>query len=69
MPRTSTKTSFSPRATSSLHVPLVESTYHFIGEDELRQMSEDAILLNTSRGSIVDTEAVDDALEHGGLSV
>lgn len=51
----------------SLHIPLVESTYHLIGEDELRQISEDAILLNTSRELIVETEALDNALEQGWI--
>ena len=47
----------------TLHVPLFESTHHLIGEAELRRMKEGAILINTSRGPIVDTEALDTALE------
>ncbi|RLM57189.1 D-glycerate dehydrogenase [Halobellus sp. Atlit-31R] len=47
----------------SLHVPLVEETEGLIGEAELQQMSEDAILVNTARGEVVDTDALDTALE------
>ena len=48
----------------SLNVPLYEETIGLIGEDELSLMSEDAILINTSRGEIVDTDALDTALEN-----
>jgi glyoxylate reductase len=51
----------------SLHVPLTEKTHHLIAEDELRRMQESAILINTSRGSIVDTNALDTALEQGWI--
>jgi glyoxylate reductase len=47
----------------SLHVPLVDSTRHFIGAAELRQMKRTAILVNTSRGPVVDEHAVAEALE------
>ncbi|MEA2055723.1 MAG: D-glycerate dehydrogenase [Candidatus Thermoplasmatota archaeon] len=42
----------------SLHVPLLSSTYHLIGEQELRMMKKTAILVNTSRGPIVDEKAL-----------
>ena len=48
----------------SLHVPLFESTHHLIGEAELQTMQESAILINTSRGPVVDTDALDTALEN-----
>jgi glyoxylate reductase len=51
----------------SLHVPLTEATQGWIGEDELRLMGEEAILLNTSRGGVVDTDALDTALERGWI--
>jgi glyoxylate reductase len=51
----------------SLHVPLYEETAGLIGEDELRRMDDDAILVNTARGEIVDTDALDVALERGWL--
>jgi len=47
----------------SIHVPLTESTYHMIGEKELRMMKKNAILINTSRGPIVDEQALIKALK------
>ena len=47
----------------TLHVPLMDATRHWIGEDELRAMKDSAVLVNTSRGPVVDTEALDTALE------
>jgi len=47
----------------TLHVPLMDATRHWIGEDELRAMKDSAVLVNTSRGPVVDTEALDKALE------
>lgn len=46
----------------SLHVPLTESTRHLIGENELKTMKKTAILINTSRGPIVDEKALVKAL-------
>ena len=51
----------------TLHVPLMEPTRHYIGEDELRAMKDSAVLVNTSRGPVVDTEALDRALEEGWI--
>lgn len=51
----------------TLHTPLMEATRHLIGEEELQLMRDDAILINTSRGPIVDTEALDTALEEGWI--
>jgi lactate dehydrogenase-like 2-hydroxyacid dehydrogenase len=47
----------------SLHVPLAKSTLHLIGEKELRTMKNTAILINTSRGSVVDEQALVKALK------
>ncbi|QLG61060.1 2-hydroxyacid dehydrogenase [Halorarum salinum] len=47
----------------SLHVPLLESTRGLVGEAELRRMKDDAVLINTSRGPVVDTDALETALE------
>lgn len=47
----------------SLHVPLTEQTYHLISEEQLRQMKASAFLLNTSRGKVVDQEALKQALQ------
>lgn len=51
----------------SLHTPLTEETHHLVGEEELRLMKEEAILINTSRGPVVDTDALDTALEEGWI--
>jgi glyoxylate reductase len=42
----------------SMHVPLTSSTHHLIGEQELRMMKNTAILINTSRGPIVNEKAL-----------
>ncbi|MEU8761866.1 2-hydroxyacid dehydrogenase [Streptomyces sp. NPDC048659] len=49
----------------SLHVPLLPSTQHIIGPDALRAMKDDAILVNSSRGGLVDTEALVTELRAG----
>ena len=49
----------------SLHVPLLPSTKHLIGERELRLMKPTAILINTSRGPVIDEAALADALDEG----
>ena len=52
----------------SLHLPLTDATRGLIGRDALALMKSDAILVNTSRGPIVDEEALVDALQSGGLA-
>lgn len=51
----------------SLHVPLSASTHAMIGRRQLALMSSTSILVNTSRGALVDEAALLDALEHGRL--
>ena len=46
----------------SVHVPLTAETHHLIGEKELRMMKPTAYLINTSRGPVVDEEALYKAL-------
>jgi D-3-phosphoglycerate dehydrogenase len=46
----------------SLHVPLKDSTVDLIGAEEIAQMKEDAILINTARGPVVNSEALAEAL-------
>jgi len=52
----------------SLHVPLTEGTRHMIAEPELSKMKPTAILINTSRGPVVDEEALYRALMSGRIS-
>lgn len=47
----------------TLHVPLNKDTFHLIGEKELAMMKPTAILINTSRGSVVDQKALYQALK------
>src|SRR5204862_7881335 len=49
----------------SLHVPATEATRHLIGAPELAAMRPDAILVNTSRGSVLDARALAGALVAG----
>lgn len=52
----------------SLHVPLLPGTHHLVDAAALALMKDDAILVNSSRGGLVDTEALLDALRAGRLS-
>ena len=52
----------------SLHVPLNESTKGLIGKDEIALMKPDAVLINTARGPIVDSEALAEALNNGKIA-
>jgi glyoxylate reductase len=51
----------------SIHVPLTEQTRGMIGERELRMMKPTAILINPSRGEVVDEEALARALREGWI--
>ena len=51
----------------SLHVPLLKSTYHMINEEKLSLMKPTAKIINTSRGGIVDEDALYGALKDGRL--
>ncbi len=52
----------------SLHVPLTAATRHLIGEGELRGMKRTAVLVNTSRGPVVDEAALALALSEGWIA-
>ena len=52
----------------SVHAPLTDETRHIISEDELRQMKGTAILVNTSRGPLVDEAALAKALSEGWIN-
>lgn len=47
----------------TLHVPLVPETHHYIGEKELKMMKKTAVLINASRGPVVDEAALVRALK------
>jgi glyoxylate reductase len=52
----------------SLHVPLLDSTHHLIGQSELENMKKSAILINTSRGPVIDEKALAKALKDGVIA-
>lgn len=49
----------------SLHLPLTEQTRYMINEKTIQKMKRGVILINTSRGELVDTNALIDAIERG----
>jgi glyoxylate reductase len=51
----------------SLHAPATPETHHLIGARELELIGPDGVLVNTSRGTLVDSKAVAAALESGAL--
>lgn len=51
----------------TVHVPLLPATKGLIGGDELASMKKDAILVQASRGGIVDEQALADALRSGAI--
>jgi D-lactate dehydrogenase len=53
----------------SLHCPLMAATHHLINAATLTQMKPGAVLLNTSRGGLIDTPAALDALDSGQLGL
>jgi len=51
----------------SIHVPLLPTTKHLIGELQLKLMKKTACLVNTSRGPVVDEKALVEALKSGAI--
>lgn len=51
----------------SLHVPLTEKTFHLIDSKALQKMQQGVMLINTSRGGLVDTKALITALKSGHI--
>ena len=52
----------------SLHCPLTEQSRHLINQDTIAQMKDGVFLLNTSRGMLVESEALLDALKNGKIA-
>ena len=51
----------------SLHVPLLDSTKHMIDSTKMASMKNTARIINTSRGGVIDEEALYEALKNGQL--
>src|SRR5262249_33301260 len=51
----------------SLHVPLTPETHHIVRRETLELMKPGAILINVSRGALIETKALIDALKSGHL--
>jgi D-specific alpha-keto acid dehydrogenase len=51
----------------TLHTPLSADTHHLLDRQRIEQMKNGAYVVNTGRGSLLDTEALVDALESGRL--
>ena len=47
----------------SLHLPLFKSTYHLINKETIQKMKDNVILINCSRGELIDTEDIIEAIE------
>ncbi|MFZ1178058.1 MAG: 2-hydroxyacid dehydrogenase, partial [Mycobacterium sp.] len=60
-----------PQAASdvvSLHLPLTAQTHHLLNRNALARMKPNAVLVNTSRGAVVDEDTLVDALRGGRLA-
>jgi D-specific alpha-keto acid dehydrogenase len=51
----------------TLHTPLTAETHHLLNRDRIERMKRGAVIVNTGRGALVDTEALVPALESGRL--
>ncbi|MCK5200159.1 MAG: 2-hydroxyacid dehydrogenase [Spirochaetales bacterium] len=49
----------------SLHCPLIKDTFHLIDKDAISLMKKNVMLINTSRGGLIDTKALVDSLKEG----
>lgn len=52
----------------TLHIPYSAETHHFLSTDQFAKMKDGVVLINTSRGAIIDTEALVNALDSGKVS-
>ncbi len=51
----------------TLHVPLIEQTKHLINRDAIAKMKDGVIIINTSRGGVIDTDALYEGLKSGKI--
>ncbi len=51
----------------SLHCPLTSETYHMINDYSIKMMKEKVFILNTSRGALIDTEALINGIKSGKI--
>ncbi len=51
----------------SIHVPLLKETTHLINDETLGKMKNGVMLINTSRGAIIDTKCLITALKSGKI--
>ena len=52
----------------SFHVPLTDSTHHLVNSQRLGKMKKNTCIINTSRGEIIDENALYDALKEGKIA-
>ena len=52
----------------SLHAPLTETTRHIVNARRLKMMKSTAIVVNTARGALIDTVALEEALAYGRIA-
>jgi len=52
----------------SFHVPLLDSTHHMINAEKLKMMKNTACIVNTSRGGVIDEEALYNSLKEGNIA-
>ena len=51
----------------SLHLPLTTETFHFLNKDTISMMKRGAVVINTARGGLIDSQALTEALMNGQL--
>ncbi len=51
----------------SLHLPLSDDTFHFLNKETIATMKQGAIVINTARGGLIDSQALTEALVNGKL--
>ncbi|MDW3211979.1 MAG: C-terminal binding protein [Reichenbachiella sp.] len=52
----------------SLHCPLIEATHHLVNAEVLKKMKPTSIVVNTSRGGLINTKDITDALNNGVIA-